>query len=108
MTLPSVQAVADAVAGGSPAPEWLQIFGMIVAAALVAMAVLAGSVRLRASAMLGALVVSPLLLLTEIWESPQLAALRDRPLLALGALVAAGAVVTTAQRVLHVRRATRS
>ncbi len=103
MRLPSVHAVAEPVAGGSPAPEWLLVLGMILAAARVAFAVLARPVRRRAAAMLGALVVSPLLLLTEIWESPQLTALRDRPLLAIGALVA-GAVVVGVLSAVFARR----
>ena len=74
-------------------PEWMVVAGVIVAALLVAAAVLARPVRTRAAAMLGALVVSPLLLTAEIWESPQVSALRDRPLLALAALAAGGAVV---------------
>ena len=83
-------------AAGPPAgllPEWLSVAGVIAAALLVAVAVLARPVRIRAGAMLGALVLSPLLLLAEVWGSPQVAALRDQPLLAAGALIAGGVVV---------------
>jgi hypothetical protein len=43
--------------------------GVVVAALLVATVLLAPDVRVRASAMLGALVLSPVLLLSDIWDS---------------------------------------
>ncbi|MFL5824793.1 MAG: O-antigen ligase family protein [Solirubrobacteraceae bacterium] len=63
--------------------------GVIVAAALVALAVLTGGQRVRAGAMLGLLVLAPLLLLSDIWSSPQLRAVHHHPLGA-GVVVAAG------------------
>src|SRR4051794_405077 len=63
------------------------IAGMVVAAALAAGAVLGRTVRGRAWAMLGALIVTPVLLVSEIWNSPQVETVRDRGVLAL---VAAG------------------
>ena len=93
MSASSTGVLAAAAATAGLLPEWLSVMGVIVAAILVAATVLARRVRVRAGAMLGALVLSPLLLLAEIWESPQVAALRDRPLLAAGALIAGGVVV---------------
>jgi O-antigen ligase len=63
------------------------VAGMVVAAALAAWTVLGRTVRSRAWAMLGALVLTPVLLVAEIWNSPQLESVRDRGALAL---VAAG------------------
>src|SRR5690349_25089760 len=69
------------------------IAGMVVAAALAAGAVLGRTVRGRAWAMLGALVVTPVLLVGEIWNSPQLESLRDRGAPALGAAVVAAGLM---------------
>jgi hypothetical protein len=66
---------------------------MVLAAALAAGAVLGRTVRGRAWAMLGALVVTPVLLVGEIWNSPQLESVRDRGALALVAAAAGAAVV---------------
>jgi O-antigen ligase len=72
------------------------VAGMIVAAALAAYALLAPTVRGRAWAILGALALTPVLLVAEIWDTPQLETLRDRPALSLSAaavaLVAVGAL----------------
>src|ERR1700754_4255483 len=69
------------------------VAGMVVAAALAAGAVLGRTVRGRAWAMLGALVVTPVLLVGEIWNSPQLESVRDRGALALVAAVVAAVAV---------------
>jgi hypothetical protein len=77
-------------------PDWVLTVGMVVAAALAAGAVLGRTVRGRAWAMLGALVLTPVLLVAEIWDSPQVESVRARPLLAVGAAVvglAAGAAL---------------
>src|SRR5450755_571805 len=67
--------------------------GVVVAALLVAAALLAPDIRLRASAMLAALVLSPVLLLSDIWDSPQLRLVHRHPLPALvGAVVALAAL----------------
>ena len=73
--------------------------GVVAVAALAAVVLLARDRRVRALAMLGALALSPLLLLTDIWNSPQLHIVHRHPLEAvLGAAVAiaalAGAVLT--------------
>ncbi|HEV7804574.1 MAG TPA: O-antigen ligase family protein [Solirubrobacteraceae bacterium] len=62
-----------------------QTAGVIVAALLAAGVLLARSERARSTAMLAALALTPVLLVANIWSTPQLAPLRDRPLLALGA-----------------------
>jgi O-antigen ligase len=77
--------------------------GIVVAALLAGVAVVgAGGVRLRAWTMLGAVVLTPVLLLAQIWSSDQLRPLRDHPsLTAAGgaaALVAVAAAAWAAHR----------
>ena len=69
-----------------------QTAGVIVAALLAAVVLLHRSPRARATAMLAALVLTPVLLVANIWSTPQFEPLRERPLLALvaGALGLAG------------------
>ncbi len=67
--------------------------GVVVVGLLVASALLAPDVRLRAAAMLGALVLSPVLLLSAIWDSPQLRLVHRHPLPALVAAVVVVAVL---------------
>src|SRR5829696_3934307 len=74
-------------------PDWVLVVGMVVAAALAAGAVLGRTVRGRAWAMLGALVLTPVLLLGEIWDSPQIETVRSRGLMAGGAAVVGLAAV---------------
>ena len=64
--------------------------GVVVVAALAAVVLLARDRRVRAAAMLGALVLSPVLLLTDIWSSPQLNIVHRHP---LGAAVGAAFLV---------------
>src|SRR3954468_15240775 len=61
--------------------------GMVVAATCAAAAVLGRTVRGRAWAMLGALILTPVLLFGEIWNSPQVETVRNRPALGLAAAV---------------------
>lgn len=61
-----------------PAPK----AGAVAAVLLVACALVARESRTRAWAMAGALLLTPVLLLADIWDSPQVEAVRDRPLLA--------------------------
>jgi len=80
-------------------PEAVMVLGIVLAALLAAVAVLGAPARRRALAMLGALVVTPVLLLAEIWETPQLESVRDRPGLAAAALVVlAGLALVLARR----------
>jgi O-antigen ligase len=63
--------------------------GVVIVAALAALVLLARDRRSRALAMLGALVLAPTLLLSDIWNSPQLRLVHHHPLVALiGALLA--------------------
>jgi O-antigen ligase len=68
--------------------------GLVAAALLAAAAVLAERPRLRAAATAGALVLTPVLLVAEIWDTGPLRSLRDRPAftaaLVAGALLALG------------------
>jgi len=76
-----------------PAPK----AGVVIVALLAALALLAPQRRTRAMAMLGALVLAPVLLLSEIWSSPQLRLVHRHPLLALvGLLVALAALAVAA------------
>ena len=81
--------------------------GVIVSALLVAVVVLARpprvSERLRALAMLGALVVTPALLLADIWHTSQLTHLRNQPAKAAAAVVVGLAVVAVLAVVIHRR-----
>ena len=71
--------------------------GIVVAAALAAVAMLHRDARVQALAMLGALVLAPILLLGDIWHSPQLGIVHRHPLVAaVGALIALAAVAAAA------------
>ncbi len=60
-----------------------QTAGVVVAALLAAVVLVHRSPRPRAAAMLAALVLTPVLLVANIWSTPQFEPLRERPLLAL-------------------------
>jgi len=62
--------------------------GVVVVAFLAALAALAPTARARALGMAGAIVITPVLLLGDIWDTPQFRTIRDRPTLAM-----AGAIV---------------
>jgi O-antigen ligase len=77
--------------------------GIVLAAALVALALVHPAARVRAAAMLGALVLAPVLLLAAIWDSPQLSIVHRHPLEAaivavLGLAVVGGLAVAIARR----------
>ena len=80
----------------------LEEVGIVAAALLGAAVVLAPLARARAAAMAGALVLTPVLLVAEIWDTPQLDPIRARPALAaagaLAALVAVGVVAWALDR----------
>jgi O-antigen ligase len=71
------------MAAESVIPDGLRVVGIVAASGLAAGAVLAPSPRARAGAMLGALVLTPVLLVAEIWNTSQMTTVRDRPSLAL-------------------------
>jgi O-antigen ligase len=69
----------------------------VAAAALAALVILHHDTRVQALAMLGALVLAPVLLLADIWHSPQLSVVHRHPLeAAVGAIVALAAVAAVA------------
>jgi putative inorganic carbon (HCO3(-)) transporter len=71
--------------------------GVVVAAILAGVILLHRDARVQALAMAGALVLSPVLLLADIWHSPQLAIVHRHPLLAaIGGAVVLVAVVAAA------------
>ena len=67
-------------------PEAVRAAGIVIAAALAAAAILAPTARGRAWAMLGALALTPVLLVLSIWETPQLEIVREHTLPALAAI----------------------
>jgi O-antigen ligase len=79
--------------------------GVVLVAVLAAGALLARNPRTRATAMLGALALAPVLLLADIWHSPQLSVVHRHPLLAAGG-AAAGLAVVAAVAVVIARRPT--
>lgn len=71
--------------------------GVVAVALLAALVLLVQNPRVRAGAMLGALVLSPVLLLSDIWDSPQLRLVHRHPLEAVvGALVLLAVLVAVA------------
>jgi len=94
------------VAAGSTAiaPDFVRALGVVVLAGLAAAAMVAPRTRVRAICVLAALVLTPLLLVMEIWKTPQLSFARERPLVALGAGAVAALVVCVPLAVLFARR----
>ncbi len=71
--------------------------GVVAVALLAAVAMLHPDARVQALAMVGALVLAPVLLLGDIWHSPQLSIVHRHPAVAaVGALVALVAVAAAA------------
>jgi O-antigen ligase len=73
----------------APLDTALGRLGLIAVALLAAAAVLADRPRLRAGAMAGALVLTPILLIVEIYDTEQFRTLRDRPAFTAAAVGAA-------------------
>jgi putative inorganic carbon (HCO3(-)) transporter len=90
------------IAAVSTLGDLTQTAGVVVAALLAAVVLLHGSQRARAAAMLAALALTPVLLVANIWSTPQFEPLRERPLLALGAGV--GGLVALALGALAIHR----
>jgi putative inorganic carbon (HCO3(-)) transporter len=82
-----------------------QTAGVVVAALLAAAVLLARSPRARAAAMLAALVLTPVLLVANIWSTPQFEPLRNRPTLLLGAGGAGLVLLALAAFAIHRRPA---
>ncbi|HEY4096102.1 MAG TPA: O-antigen ligase family protein [Baekduia sp.] len=66
---------------------------LILCALFAAGAVLLTAARLRALATLGALILAPILLVSDIWDTDQVRPLRDHPSLAVAAVVVGVAVL---------------
>jgi O-antigen ligase len=78
----------------------LEVLGVVLAALLAGGAIVSTSVRARAAAMVAALVVAPVLLVANVWDSPQLETLRDRPAVAAVAALAGLAAVGVLARLM--------
>lgn len=74
--------------------------GVVVVALLAAGALLAPTPRARAVAVIGCIVLSPTLLLAEVWHSPHVRAIHHHPLLAVIAVLMGLAVVAAVARVI--------
>ncbi|HZH24465.1 MAG TPA: O-antigen ligase family protein [Solirubrobacteraceae bacterium] len=85
-------------------PEAVRAAGIVIAAALAAAAILAPTARGRGWAMLGALALTPVLLVLSIWETPQLEIVREHTLPALAAALAGAALVIVPLALLFARR----
>jgi O-antigen ligase len=93
-----------AVDGTAAIPDAVRVVGVVALASLAALSLVARQTRVRALAVLGTLALCPVLLVLEIWNTPQLAPARERPLLAIGAGAVAAAVVCGPLAVLFARR----
>ena len=91
---------ADTAAG----PEAVRAIGIVIAAGLAATAILGRTSAARAWSMLGALALTPVLLILSIWETPQLDVVRDHPLPALGGGAVVAVIVVGALAVLFTRK----
>ena len=78
---------------------------LILCAVLAAAALVAPSPRGRAGALLGALALAPVILVAHIWDSDQLATLRDRPVLAVVGVLAGLVVLAVLARAVDRRPA---
>jgi putative inorganic carbon (hco3(-)) transporter len=75
--------------GSAPLDTALGRIGLIAVAAFAAAAVLSERPRLRAAAMAAALMLTPVLLIAEIYDTEQFRTLRDRPAFTAAAVAAA-------------------
>lgn len=73
---------------------------MVLIAVLAAVALLAPATRLRAMAILGCTVLSPALLLADIWHSPHVSAIRHHPLEAVAVALVALVVIAALARLI--------
>ena len=78
---------------------------MVLVAVLAAGALLLRDTRLRAVAILSCLVLSPVLLLAEIWHSPRVSAIRHHPLEAAAVALVALLVIVILARLIAARPA---
>ena len=86
------------------APEAVRAIGIVIAAGLAAAAILAPGTRARAWTMLGALALTPILLVLSIWDTPQLDGVRARPAAVLAGGILVAGLVVVALALLFARR----
>ncbi|HWC28064.1 MAG TPA: O-antigen ligase family protein [Solirubrobacteraceae bacterium] len=91
------------IAAVTPLADVAQTAGIVVASLLAAAVLLARSPRARAATMLAALALTPVLLVANIWSTPQFEPLRERPLLALAAVGGGLVVLALGALVIHRR-----
>ncbi len=96
-------AAAPVIAAVTTLGDGAQTAGVVVAALLAAAVLLVRSPRTRSLAMLGALVLTPVLLVANIWSTPQFEPLRGRPALLLGAAGAGLVVLALGALAIHRR-----
>jgi O-antigen ligase len=94
----------DAAVDTAAGPEALRAIGIVIAAALAAASILAPTARSRAWAMLGALALTPVLLVLSIWDTPQLDGVRAHPVPALAGGLLLAALVVVPLALLFARR----
>jgi O-antigen ligase len=75
--------------------------GVVIVAALAALAALSPRAHTRAIAMAGAIVLTPVLLLEEIWDTSQLHSIRDRPSLAVAGAIAGVVLLAVLAAAMH-------
>src|SRR5829696_4458847 len=95
-----LQLAADTAAG----PEGIRAIGIVIATGLAATAILGRTSAARAWATLGALALTPVLLILSIWETPQLETVREHPAVTLGAGAVVAAAVVVPLAILFSRR----
>src|ERR671910_1302880 len=95
--------VADA-AETAVGPEAVRAIGIVIATGLAAAAMLGRTSAGRAWALLGALALTPVLLILSIWETPQLETVREHPAVTLGGGLLVAAAVVGPLAVLFARR----
>ena len=96
-------AVAALTVALSTLGDATQAVGVVVAALLAALVLLARSPRARALAMVGALVLTPVLLVANIWSTEQFEPLRNRPAVAAAAAAVVGVVLVLGAMAIHRR-----
>jgi O-antigen ligase len=84
-------------------PEWVMVLAMVVAGLAAGGAIVLAEARRRALAMLAASLLTPVVLVAEIWDTPQLRSLRDDPT-AIGVAGGVGLAVIGAIVLLLARR----
>lgn len=96
-------AEAPVIAAVTTLGDIAQTAGVVAAALLAAAVLLARSPRARSTAMLAALILTPVLLVANIWSTPQFEPLRSRPAFLLAAGGAGLVILALAAFAIHRR-----